>query len=226
MPPRIVEIRKNVLKKNDLLARELRTRFERAGVLVVNLVSSPGAGKTSLLEGTLRALLERAEAAAVLVGDLETDNDARRLGATGAPVRQIETHGICHLDARMVADRLAGWDLGTLDYLFIENVGNLVCPAAYDLGEEVRVALLSVTEGEDKPVKYPVLFHSADLALVTKIDLAAACEFSRRAAYGNLRSVCPATRIIETSAKRADGLADWLDFLVARRAGRKGNVCV
>jgi len=220
--PRIVEIRKNVLKKNDLLARELRARFAGAGVLVVNLVSSPGAGKTLMLERTLRALGERGERAAVLVGDLETDNDARRLGATGAPVRQIETHGVCHLDARMVADRLDGWDLGAFDYLFIENVGNLVCPAAYDLGEQVRVALLSVTEGEDKPVKYPVMFQSADLALVTKIDLADACEFDRAAAYGNLRAVRADLRVIETSAKRAGGIDEWVVYL----ATKKGSVCV
>ena len=222
MAPRIVEIRKNVLKKNDLLARELRARFAGAGVLVVNLVSSPGAGKTLMLERTLRALGERGDRVAVLVGDLETDNDARRLGATGAPVRQIETHGVCHLDARMVADRLDGWDLGAFDYLFIENVGNLVCPAAYDLGEQVRVALLSVTEGEDKPVKYPVMFQSADLALVTKIDLADACEFDRAAAYGNLRAVRADLRVIETSAKRAGGIDEWIVYLAAK----KGSVCV
>ncbi len=158
MTTRIVELRKGILKKNDELAAGLRLRFTSAGVLVLNLVSSPGTGKTAFLERTLRELRARGAHAAALVGDLETDNDARRLAASGAPVRQINTHGICHLDAEMIAKHLDGWEevsLAGLDYLFIENVGNLVCPSSYDLGERIRVALLSVTEGEDKPLKYP-----------------------------------------------------------------------
>ena len=147
MTTRIVELRQGILKKNDELARGLRERFTSAGVLVLNLVSSPGTGKTSFLERTLRDLRARGAHAAALVGDLETDNDARRLAASGAPVRQINTHGICHLEAEMVSKHLDGWELAGLDYLFIENVGNLVCPSSYDLGERIRVALLSVTEG-------------------------------------------------------------------------------
>ncbi len=184
MTTRIVELRQGILKKNDELARGLRSRFEAAGVLVLNLVSSPGTGKTAFLERTLRELRAKGSQAAALVGDLETDNDARRLAASGAPVRQINTHGICHLEAEMIGKHLEGWDgveLGNLDYLFIENVGNLVCPSSYDLGERVRVALLSVTEGEDKPLKYPTLFNSADAAVITKTDIAEAVGFDRHA---------------------------------------------
>ena len=166
MQPRIVEVRQGVLKKNDLLARELRERFRAAGVYVVNLVSSPGAGKTSLLEATLRGLQPRHRVAA-LVGDLATDRDAQRLGRSGAPVRQITTGTVCHLDAEMLSAALADWDLEPIDFLFVENVGNLVCPASYDLGEDLRAVLLSVTEGEDKPLKYPTIFNGADLALIT-----------------------------------------------------------
>ena len=148
-------------------------------MLVLNLVSSPGTGKTAFLERTLRDLRASGARVAALVGDLETDNDARRLAASGAPVRQINTHGICHLEAEMIGKHLEGWELADLDYLFIENVGNLVCPSSYDLGEKIRVALLSVTEGEDKPLKYPTLFNSADAAIITKIDIAEPCGFDR-----------------------------------------------
>src|ERR1700741_3006194 len=182
MTTRIVELRQGILKKNDELARGLRDRFTSSGVLVLNLVSSPGTGKTAFLERTLRELRGRGVRVAALVGDLETDNDARRLAASGAPVRQINTHGICHLEAEMVGKHLEEWDLATLDYLFIENVGNLVCPSSYDLGEKIRVALLSVTEGEDKPLKYPTLFNSADVAIITKIDIAEPCGFDRAVA--------------------------------------------
>jgi hydrogenase nickel incorporation protein HypB len=188
---RIVEVRAGVLKKNDELARALRRRFEEAGVFVVNLVSSPGTGKTELLERTLSWLVASNRRAAAIVGDLETDNDARRLARSGAPVRQVNTHGRCHLEAEMIGDFLGDWDLSTLDYLFIENVGNLVCPASYDLGEALRVALLSVTEGEDKPHKYPTIFNSADVAVITKIDLADACEFDRRSAHEAIHDVRP-----------------------------------
>ncbi|HEX4283574.1 MAG TPA: hydrogenase nickel incorporation protein HypB [Terracidiphilus sp.] len=218
MTTRIVELRQGILKKNDELARGLRARFIEAGVLVLNLVSSPGTGKTAFLERTLRDLLAGGSRAAALVGDLETDNDARRLAASGAPVRQINTHGICHLEAEMVTKHLDGWNLADLDYLFIENVGNLVCPSSYDLGEKIRVALLSVTEGEDKPLKYPTLFNSADAAVITKIDLAEPCGFDRDAALGNIRAIRPNVRIFETSAKTGAGMAEWLDYLRTQRA--------
>jgi hydrogenase nickel incorporation protein HypB len=218
MTTRIVELRQGILKKNDELARDLRQRFTGAGVLVLNLVSSPGTGKTTFLERTLRSLRESGARVAALVGDLETDNDARRLAASGAPVRQINTHGICHLEAEMVGKHLDGWDLQTLDYLFIENVGNLVCPSSYDLGERIRVALLSVTEGEDKPLKYPTLFNSADAAVITKMDLAGPCCFDREAALRNLNEIRPGIRIFETSAKTGAGMAKWLGYLAQQRA--------
>jgi hydrogenase nickel incorporation protein HypB len=217
MTTRIVELRQGILKKNDELARGLRERFRDARVLVLNLVSSPGTGKTALLERTLRELLARGGRAAALVGDLETDNDARRLAGSGAPVRQINTHGICHLEAEMVGRHLEGWELDGLDFLFIENVGNLVCPSSYDLGEKIRVALMSVTEGEDKPLKYPNLFNSADAAVITKIDIAEACEFDRGAALDSLREVRPGIRVFETSAKTCAGMAQWLDYLARER---------
>ena len=190
-------------------------------MLVLNLVSSPGTGKTSLLERTLRGLRERGNRVAALVGDLETDNDARRLASSGAPVRQINTHGICHLDAEMIGRNLDGWEgvaLGGLDYLFIENVGNLVCPSSYDLGEKIRVALLSVTEGEDKPLKYPAMFNSADAAVITKIDIAEPCGFDRELALKNISEIRPGIRIYETSAKTGAGMEEWLGYLSDERA--------
>ncbi|MCW5965677.1 MAG: hydrogenase nickel incorporation protein HypB [Bryobacterales bacterium] len=221
MITRIVEIRKGVLKKNDLLAAELRQRFREAGVFTVNLVSSPGTGKTMLLEKTLRALLHAGQPVAAIVGDLETDNDARRLAASGAPIRQINTHGTCHLEAEMIGQHLSGLELEGLDFLFIENVGNLVCPSSYDLGEDIRACLLSVTEGEDKPLKYPVIFNSADVAVVTKMDLAEACEFQRDDALRNLAEVRPGMRVIEVSAKTGLGMKEWLAFLNEERSRRR-----
>jgi hydrogenase nickel incorporation protein HypB len=218
MTTRIVELRRGILKKNDELAASLRQRFTSAGVLVLNLVSSPGTGKTAFLERTLRDLRASGARVAALVGDLETDNDARRLASSGAPVRQINTHGICHLEAEMVDKHLDGWELGGLDYLFIENVGNLVCPASYDLGEKIRVAMLSVTEGEDKPLKYPTLYNSADAAVITKVDIATACGFDRDAALKNINQIRPGIRIFETSARHGAGMTDWLAYLAAQRA--------
>ena len=210
--------RERILKKNDELAREMRREFESLGLLVVNLVSSPGMGKTAFLKETLTRLTQRGIPAAAVVGDLETDNDARRLALSGAPVRQIMTHGMCRLEADMVRDHLAGWNLSALHYLFIENVGNLVCPTSWDLGESVRLALLSVTEGEDKPLKYRGLFNTADLATITKIDLAEACDFDREAAHTNIAAVRPGMRIIETSSKHGTGIDEWLDYLAGRRS--------
>jgi hydrogenase nickel incorporation protein HypB len=215
--PRILEVRTRILKANDELARSMRREFERLGVLVVNLVSSPGTGKTTFLQDTLARFVRQGVPVAAVVGDLETDNDARRLAASGAPVRQIMTHGMCHLEADMVQQHLSGWDLGSLHYLFIENVGNLVCPTSWDLGESVRLALLSVTEGEDKPLKYPGLFNTADLAALTKLDLAEACEFNRELARDNIDAVRPGMRIIETSAKTGAGMEEWMAFLAERR---------
>jgi hydrogenase nickel incorporation protein HypB len=215
---RIVELRKNVLNKNDALARDLRGRFRAAGVTVFNWVSSPGTGKTELLKRTMMSLREQGARVAALVGDLETDNDARRLAESGAPVRQIETHTLCHLEADMIDRHLEGWDLAALDFLFIENIGNLVCPAGWDLGEHVRIVLLSATEGEDKPLKYPKLFHSADAAVITKIDLAEACEFDRALAETNIHSLRPGIPIFATSAKRGIGLDEFCQYLQSFRS--------
>jgi hydrogenase nickel incorporation protein HypB len=218
MTTRIVELRRGILKKNDELAAGLRQRFNAAGLLVLNLVSSPGTGKTALLQCTLRALREGGAQVAALVGDLETDNDARRLASSGVAVRQINTHGICHLEAEMVGRHLEQWDLAALDYLFIENVGNLVCPSSYDLGERIRVALLSVTEGEDKPLKYPPLYNSADAVVITKVDLAGPCAFDRDAALRNIHRIRPDIRVFETSAKTGAGMSEWMGYLADLRA--------
>ena len=215
--PRILEVRTKILKKNDETARDMRRHFESLGLLVVNMVSSPGTGKTAFLQETLTRLKARGIPVAAVVGDLETDNDARRLAESGVPVRQIMTHGLCHLEADMVQAHLDGWNLADLHYLFIENVGNLVCPTSWDLGESVRLALLSVTEGEDKPLKYPGLFNTADIAAITKIDLAAACEFNRALARANIESVRPGMRIIESSVKTGAGIDEWIDYLAAKR---------
>src|ERR1700728_2728398 len=196
--PRLIEVRKNVLKQNDVVARSLRDRFRAAGVFVVSLVSSPGAGKTAFLEKTLTLLRPNYRVAA-LVGDLATENDAARLARSQVPVRQITTGTLCHLEAAMVRKALEGWDLDQLDFLFIENVGNLVCPASYDVGEELRVVLLSVTEGEDKPLKYPTIFNTSDLAVLTKMDLASAVEFDVAAAHSNIQQVRPGMPVLKVS---------------------------
>ncbi len=220
METRVLEIRKGILNKNDEIARRLRERLHACGVLTVNLVSSPGSGKTALLQRTLGMLRERGLAPAALVGDLATDNDAKRLAEAGVPVKQINTDGRCHLEAQMISDHLEGWDLAALDYLFIENVGNLVCPSSYDLGEDVRVVLLSVTEGEDKPLKYPTIFNSADMAVITKMDLAEVCEFDLDLAERNIRAVRPGMRILRTSAKSGVGMKEWLDCLEGEKVAR------
>jgi len=177
--PRMVEVRKNVLKQNDVVARALRERFRDEGILAVSLVSSPGSGKTTFLEKTLTLLRPHYRVAA-LVGDLATENDAQRLARSGAPVKQITTGTLCHLEASMIQKALDGWDVGKLDFLFVENVGNLVCPSSYNLGEDLRLVLLSVTEGEDKPLKYPAIFNSAEVAVITKMDLASALTLTSK----------------------------------------------
>ncbi|MFN8573503.1 MAG: hydrogenase nickel incorporation protein HypB [Gemmatimonadaceae bacterium] len=217
MTTRIVEVRAGILKKNDELARGLRSTFEQRGVFVVNLVSSPGTGKTAFLERTLTHLMQHGGRVAAIVGDLETDNDAKRLARSGAPVRQVNTHGRCHLEAENIGTELAMFELSDLDYLFIENVGNLVCPSSYDLGEALRVVLLSVTEGEDKPLKYPTMFNSADVAVITKIDLAGPCEFDRGAAHRAIHDVRPGMEILEVSAKTGEGMDAWYALLDRRR---------
>ena len=221
--PRLVEVRRNVLKRNDLLARELRDRFREAGVFAVSLVSSPGSGKTMLLEQTLTLLRARHRVAA-LVGDLATENDAARLARSQVPVRQITTGTTCHLEAEMVQRALEGWELSELDFLFIENVGNLVCPASYDLGEALRIVALSVTEGEDKPLKYPTIFNSADVAVITKVDLAVAAEFSWETAEHNIQAVRPGMQVLGISARTGEGMPAYIAFLEARLEESRSSV--
>jgi hydrogenase nickel incorporation protein HypB len=216
--PRIVHVRQNILKRNDELAHQLRQRFGTAGVFVVSLVSSPGSGKTAFLEKTLTLLKQRGLRPAALVGDLATDNDAVRLARSQAPVKQITTGTLCHLEATMVDQALEGWNLEELDFLFIENVGNLVCPSSYDLGENMRLVLLSVTEGEDKPLKYPTIFNSSDVAVLTKADLADAVEFEWNSAEANIQAVRPGMPVFRVSAKTGEGMGAWLATL--ETAGR------
>jgi hydrogenase nickel incorporation protein HypB len=215
--PRLLEVRKNVLKQNDIAARLLRDRFRARGTFVVSLVSSPGAGKTAFLEKTL-TLLRPEHRVAALVGDLATENDAIRLARSQAPVKQITTGTLCHLEAAMVERALDGWETGDLDFLFIENVGNLVCPSSYDLGENLRLVLLSVTEGEDKPLKYPTIFNSADVAVMTKMDLAEAVEFDEETTKANIQAVRPGMRHFAVSAKTGAGMEEYLQFLKAQAA--------
>jgi hydrogenase nickel incorporation protein HypB len=216
--PRLVEVRHKILKENDAVARGLRARFHDAGIHVVSLVSSPGAGKTAFLEKTL-SLLRQHYRVAALVGDLATDNDARRLARSQVPVKQITTGTVCHLEAKMVQDALEGWLPEKLDFLFIENVGNLVCPSSFDLGEDLRLVLFSVTEGEDKPLKYPTIFNTADVAVITKIDLAAAVEFDAAAARRSIQTVRPGMQIFELSAKTGEGMAAFLSYLQSQVKG-------
>jgi len=216
--PRLVDVRLNVLKKNDVLARELRSRFGESDVRVISLVSSPGSGKTAFLEKILSALRQEYRVAA-LVGDLATENDAVRLARSQVPVKQIVTGTVCHLEAEMVRNALEGWNLHALDFLFIENVGNLVCPSSYDLGEELRLVLLSVTEGEDKPLKYPTIFNTADVAVITKIDLAEAVQFDWALAQRNIQLVRPGMQVLKVSAKTDEGMNQATALFVSLMAG-------
>jgi hydrogenase nickel incorporation protein HypB len=212
-----VAIQRSLLEKNDRLAERNRGFFRAKKLLVLNLLSSPGSGKTTLVEKTAAGLRGKLRLG-VIVGDLATDNDAARLRSAGVPVVQITTGTVCHLEADMVARAAEKLDLDALDVLVIENVGNLVCPADYDLGEDLRVVLLSVTEGEDKPLKYPPIFHSANVALVTKCDLAAAAGFNREAALANVQRISHHAHVFELSAKTGEGMAAWLDFLTEQNA--------
>src|SRR5436190_2888214 len=220
MEPRrwVVEVNQALLGKNTALSECNRQRFRANKVLVINILSAPGSGKTALLERTLRDLRERVRIG-VQVGDLQTDNDARRLSERGAPVVQILTGGCCHLDASMIAQANEKFALDRLDLLIIENVGNLVCTASYDLGEELRVVLASVTEGEDKPLKYPVLFRKADLVIITKTDIADAVGADLTTLRENIRRTAPTAAVLELSARSGRGLDAWYDFL--RQALRK-----
>ena len=220
MKLRVVEIQQSILRKNDDLARVLRDRFATSHTLVVNLLSSPGSGKTTMLEGTLRSLAPRYRVGA-LVGDQATRNDADRLERSGAPVRQITTAAECRLDADMIGKALAGWDALPLDMLFIENVGNLICPAEYDLGEDLRVVLIAVTEGEDKPLKYPLAFNTSQVALITKTDIAEAVGFDRLLALDAIRRVNTDIAIVEIACRTNAGLDGWYALLEERLAAKR-----
>jgi len=212
-----IPLERKVLSENDRIAGELRARFARHGILCLNLVSSPGAGKTSLLERTLEAFAPT-QRVAVLTGDIQTDNDAVRLTRFGFPARQITTGGTCHLDARMIEKAIADWNLAGLDALLIENVGNLVCPSSYDLGEAAKIVVLSVTEGEDKPLKYPAMFFRSELLILNKIDLLPYVPFSVVKARENAQKVHPGMEIIEISCTTGEGLPKWQDWLESRIA--------
>lgn len=217
-----VAIERKVLNENDLIAARLREALKGTGTLSLNFIGSPGAGKTALLERTLERLPAHTKAA-VLTGDIQTENDAIRLQRYGYPVRQITTGGACHLDARMVENHLTDWlDCG-LELLLIENVGNLVCPTSYDLGEDAKVVVLSVAEGEDKPLKYPGIFRKAELMLLNKVDLLPHVPFQAELARENARKIQPAIEIIETSCTTGAGFDQWLHWLAARAERKKAS---
>lgn len=210
-----MDIGRAILEKNQGMADALRAEFKSRGIFVINVVSSPGSGKTELLARTLEILAPRMPTG-VIVGDLATDNDARRLSGFGASVLQISTDGYCHLEANMIRAAAERLGLDGLRLLIVENVGNLVCPATHDLGENLRVVLLSACEGEDKPLKYPTIFKSSDVAVLTKIDVAEAMAFDRAEALKNIAEVGPQLRIFETSARTGEGVSEWCEFLASR----------
>lgn len=210
--PRIVTVRQNILKANDEQAARNRATFAAHGLRVLNLASSPGAGKTALLERTLKDL-GASTRLAVAVGDLATENDAVRLRQWGVQAEQIVTGTVCHLDAGMIEAVLPRFDLSNLDVLLLENVGNLVCPASYDLGESARAVLLSVTEGEDKPLKYPTIFNTADVVVVTKMDIAEAVGYDRALALENIDRARPGVKVIEVSSRTGEGMEAWYSFV-------------
>jgi hydrogenase nickel incorporation protein HypB len=217
---RTVTVEQGILDKNDRLAERNRGYFQAKRLFVLNVLASPGAGKTALIERTASDLGKDLRLG-VIVGDLATENDAVRLRSHGVPAIQITTGSVCHLDAEMVSRAMERLDLDALDILIIENVGNLVCPAVYDLGENMRVVLLSVTEGEDKPLKYPPMFQSADVVLISKIDLAQACGYDRDTALANIRRAAPKARVFETSAKTGQGMDAWREFLLQKHQERQ-----
>ncbi|MEU6945578.1 MULTISPECIES: hydrogenase nickel incorporation protein HypB [unclassified Streptomyces] len=218
---RAVDLQRAVLAKNEAAAQILRTELTARGTTVVNLLSSPGSGKTALLERELRLAGERGVSAAALTADLATENDARRLARSGVPVKQVLTDGLCHLEADMVARHLHDWLPESTRLLFVENVGNLVCPAGYDLGESLRVVLASVTEGEDKPLKYPTAFGLAQLVIVTKTDMADAAEFDEAAFRQNVEQVNPGVEVVLSSVRDGRGAGALLDRALAAAEGNR-----
>jgi hydrogenase nickel incorporation protein HypB len=221
-----IAVEKKVLNENQKIAAELREKFSEHKILVVNIISSPGSGKTTLLERTLDRMnqepMDKRKRVVLLTGDLQTENDATRLAQWGFPVKQIITGGTCHLDAKMIEKHLADWPLESFDLLIIENVGNLVCPTSYDLGEHFKIVMLSVTEGEDKPLKYPSIFVKSELMILSKVDLLPYVPFSAELAKSNARSMHPGIQIIESSSK-GDGLDEWMQWLEEKLAAVKSG---
>lgn len=217
MKPKILQIRKGILENNDVLAHKLRQKFSQKNILVINVVSSPGSGKTEFLTVLIKKLIKKGLKVCAVVGDLATDNDALRLKSSGAPSYQINTNGNCHLDANMIEKSLTKIPWENADIIFIENVGNLVCPASYDLGENIRIVLISVTEGEDKPLKYPTMFNSSDICVISKIDLSRAVEYNKKIAIQNISSVSPDIKIFETSAKKDIGVDKIVSYLSIKK---------
>jgi len=218
-----VPLERKVLSENDRIASGLRARFAEHGILCLNFISSPGSGKTSLLERTL-ASFAAGEGVAVLTGDIQTENDAKRLAKSGFPVKQITTGGTCHLDARMIERALEDWRLEDLELLLIENVGNLVCPSSYDLGEAAKIVVLSVTEGEDKPLKYPSIFFKSSLLVLNKIDLLPHVPFDIDAAEANARRTHPGIDIVRVSCQTLEGMPNWLAWLERTRTASRAVV--
>jgi hydrogenase nickel incorporation protein HypB len=219
---RVIPLARPILDRNDRLAVAQRAFFRSRGILALNVVSSPGAGKTTLIRETLSRLQGRLKSA-VVVGDLATENDAVRLRDSGSPAVQIITGTVCHLETNMVTKAMKQLDLDGLELLVIENVGNLVCPASFDLGEKLRVVLLSVTDGEDKPLKYPPMFHSANVVVISKLDLAQACECHIETAMANIRKINPAARVFGLSSKTGSGMDAWCDYLVQQHAALRNG---
>lgn len=211
-----IQVEKKVLNENQKIAAELRDKFRENKILVVNIISSPGSGKTTLLERTLEHWRGTGKRVVLLTGDLQTENDAKRLAQWGFPVKQIVTGGTCHLDAKMIEKHLADWPLDSFDLLIIENVGNLVCPSSYDLGEHAKIVILSVTEGEDKPLKYPSIFFKSELMILSKVDLLPYVPFDAELAKQNARTVHPGMEIKEVSCKTGQGLQEWISWLEAK----------
>src|SRR3569833_1559906 len=207
-----IAVEKKVLNENQRIAAELREKFREHKILVLNVISSPGSGKTTLLEKTLQAF-DKSKRVVVLTGDIQTENDAKRLARWGYPVKQIVTGGTCHLDAKMIEKHLADWPLDGFDILLIEIVGNLVCPSSFDLGEHAKVVILSVTEGEDKPLKYPSIFFKSELMILSKTDLLPYVPFDAELSKTNARSVHPGVQIVEVSSTTGVGMSEWLEWI-------------
>jgi hydrogenase nickel incorporation protein HypB len=218
-----VSVRQRILADNEAAAALIRARFKAEGTLVVNLISSPGAGKTTLLEATIAQLRGRLRLGAI-EGDIATERDAERLRSLGVPAHQILTGGACHLDARQIRQALEATPMAALDVLFIENVGNLICPTAYDLGEDFKVVMLSVTEGEDKPFKYPGIFSRAEVAVISKLDLLPHVSFDLEAARTQIETLRPDTRILPVAALRGDGMAEWIALLESRLEAKRAAI--